>query len=140
MKKVMVGFIGLLLGISVQAAETRYLVKVKSPAMFNNIVMQMRHQSPAFFSNPQVSNFRLFAQTACKAELLENVGMLVVETADGVADLQNNPEIEFVEQEVLHPLPKFPMGQIAGHIGAADTMPRPWGIDAVKAPQAWANS
>lgn len=108
----------------------RYLVKIKSQTAFSSIVMQMRHQSPAFFQNPRVSQFQIFNQNTKSTEALENVGMLVVESEEGVSALKNNPSVEYVEQEVWHPLPT----PVEFSIARAKPNPAPTPVNAVVTP------
>jgi serine protease len=148
MLKVLVSTI-LGLGISTAQAESvRYLVKFKSPTTFNSMVAQMRQSSPSIYMNPHITQFQMFNQTTKSTEALENIGLMIVESDQGVADLKNNPEVDYVEQEVMHPAPE-PIGtQSVSTMSSKNrslqtvgskkkTIPMPWGIAAVKAPQAW---
>jgi subtilisin family serine protease len=129
------------IALSAQAETTRYLVKFKSQSTFNSMVTEMRHSAPSIFMNPHVNNFRLFSQTTKSTEALENIGLLIVESEEGVAGLKTNSEVEFVEKEVFHPAPE-PIGtmSIGSGLSAASSsepIPMPWGIKSVKAPAAW---
>jgi subtilisin family serine protease len=143
MKGILASVIVLATALTANAeGNKRYLVKMKSQTAFNSIVTQMRHNSPAFFQNPRVAQFQVFNQITNSTEALENVGLLVVEASD-VNNLKNNPAVDYVEEEVMHPLPDFPTIALArGNPPPSNsvTVVQPWGIAAVKAPAAWATT
>jgi subtilisin family serine protease len=145
MKGILASIVTLAIAITANAeGGKRYLVKMKSQMAFDSIVAQMRHSSPAFFQNPRVSQFQVLNQMTASTEALENIGLLVVESAADVNALKNNPAVDYVEEEVWHPLPDFPT--VAFARGKKPSPPdndnritvlEPWGIAAVKAPEAW---
>lgn len=133
-----------ILTVSIQAHATvtgkRYLVKMKTQSAFNTVVAQMRHTSPMFFQNPRVSQFRVLNQFTKSTEALENVGLLVIESDQSMNALKNDPNVEFVEAEVWHPLPisdRIASVSSQSKTKPTDTVVMPWGISAVQAPQAW---
>lgn len=75
---------------------------------------------------------------------LENLNTLIVNTKNEaeVEKLKANPAVAYVEKEVFHEAPR----PVKGMLGQARTSQQklgqktPWGIYAVKAPQAWAAS
>ncbi|WP_301335751.1 S8 family serine peptidase [Bdellovibrio bacteriovorus] len=75
---------------------------------------------------------------------LSNLNTLIVDVKDdaGIAQLQANPLVAYVEKEIFHEGPRPVKGFIATPMAKskAVTQKQPWGIDAVKAPQAWAAS
>lgn len=143
MFKLLASAVGILFIFGTAHADAkRYLVKFRSQAVYDNIVTQMRHDSPAsIFYHPRVANFQVFNQATKSVEALENLGMLVVESEEAVAELKNNPLVEFVEPEVFHPAPPVvaTLSRSKANVlsSRGDVIPRPWGIDAVKAPDAW---
>lgn len=123
-----------LLSFSAQASATKYLVTFKSKQAFHTTTMGMR-------SVDSSGDVRLFGTSAKVAATLRNVEMLVIESDDAraVELLRQNPAVADVEQEFMHPAPP----RIATHGFSFDSsvapaaFPMPWGIDAVRAPQAW---
>ncbi len=87
---------------------------------------------------------------------LENLNTFIVNAKnDGeIENLKNNPAVQLVEKDVLHPLPKFIEKQFKNSLKNLNgtnrnfsmfdtTLPgakTPWGIMAVRAPQAWGKS
>ncbi len=74
---------------------------------------------------------------------LENLNTLIVDARDEaeIAKLQANPAVAYVEKEIFHEGPR----PVNGFLGAAvygsrvkTSQGTPWGISAVKAPEAWA--
>lgn len=72
--------------------------------------------------------------------------VLEIQSATDFEKLQNHPSVEFVEREVIHPLPEPVRGkflQFAGREGLLpdlemlNTLPMPYGIQMVKAPEVW---
>lgn len=73
---------------------------------------------------------------------LENLNTLIVNAKDDVeiSKLQADPAVAYVEKEVFHPAPKPVAGWLSTPAATSTTVPgakTPWGILAVKAPQAW---
>lgn len=82
---------------------------------------------------------------------LENLNTFIINAKDEqeIANLKNNPDVQLVEKDVIRPLPRLISKQFAAsrssrHANLVDnTIPgpqTPWGIIAVKAPQAWGKS
>lgn len=72
---------------------------------------------------------------------LGNINTLVISTKNEseIVKLRNNPAVAYVEKEVFHEAPRPVKGWLSAKKKSAD-MPKvntPWGIMAVKAPQAW---
>lgn len=133
--------VGLVFAVNTQAESKRYLVKFKAQSTFNSVVTQMRQNTPAFFQNPHVAQFQVFNQMTTSTEALENIGLLIVETDAEAAQLKNNPLVDYVEAEVMHPAPKLDLSGRPAPVALAssnpDAMPTPWGVTAVNAPLAW---
>ena len=130
----------LALAVSAHAESKRYLVQFKSPKTFQSVAQTVTHNTA---SAPGVmAPMRLFNSDAVVAQTLNNIEMLVIESEDGraVESLRHHPAVGLVEEEVFFPAPR-PMATW-GTQAVANTIPqgeqnRPWGIDAVRAPQAW---
>lgn len=138
---VLSGIISLMLGFSASADQARYLVKFKSPNTFNHIVAQMKQAAPMSIHGATISTqgFHLFNAAATSAKALENVQMLVIKANSATArNLATNPNVAFIEKEVIHPMPKM-HSTLPSSLSQDDAgpIPMPWGIKAVKAPQAW---
>lgn len=140
-KIAMVGAIlaGLLGGLTAAAAPKRYLVKLKS--------------AEAFHSMSQ--NFAPL--NASVTTTFNNVEMMVVESDDALAiqALKNHPGVALVEAEFFHPAPEPIATRSAGDMQLMKRKKKPkdppvspeppkvsssnmpWGITAVKAPEAW---
>ncbi|MEK2688408.1 S8 family serine peptidase [Bdellovibrio sp. GT3] len=76
---------------------------------------------------------------------LENLNTLIVNAKDDseIVKLQNDPSVAYVEKEVFHPAPAPVSGWLSTPVRNTPTVPgakTPWGIMAVKAPQAWAKN
>lgn len=75
---------------------------------------------------------------------LEHLNTLIVNTKDSVEveKLKANPAVAYVEREIFHPAPR-PMKGLLGAAAPTASVPglkTPWGIQAVKATQAWSAS
>ncbi len=132
--------LALLLSVfSAGAHAERYLVQFKSSQTFQNVMQNMKSFDP----NRAVTGMKLLGSGASVGQSFEHLDMLVVDTNDAAAveSLKNHPAIAFVEKEIFHPAPK-PMAtwgnQILNSNVKTARMETPWGIGAVKAPQAWA--
>ncbi|HEX7676225.1 MAG TPA: S8 family serine peptidase [Bdellovibrio sp.] len=73
---------------------------------------------------------------------LENLNTLIVNAKDDVeiSKLQADPAVAYVEKEVFHEAPRPVAGWLSAPAPTTTTVPgpkTPWGILAVKAPQAW---
>ena len=131
-----------------QAETARYIVQLRSPSTFRQLRAQFMNAMKAStidsLGRVSVPEVRVLDSDARISDSMENFNMLVVEsTADEIAALKNNPEVALVEQERFFPAPKVPAarkpkptkpGQSNAPTGNGDI---PWGITAVKAPDAW---
>jgi subtilisin family serine protease len=134
-----IGLLALVLSaVSMSAHAERYLVQFKSAQTFKNVVQNMKTAD----ASGNTKGMKLLGANATVGKALEHINMLVIDTNDAaaVASLKKHPAIALVEKEIFHPAPK-PMAtwgnQIqAQHISSA-RMETPWGIGAVKAPEAW---
>lgn len=133
----------LTLGLSANAAvSSRYLVQFKSPAAFQSAALEVKKaQFNKKNSNGEVV---LFNSPVSVTKTLNNIQMLVIETSNPlvVAALRTNPQVAMVEEEIFHPAPRVIATR--GHMlegnsvsNAGQAMEMPWGITAVKAPEAW---
>ncbi len=144
-KTTFLGMILAALSLTAHADGKRYLVKFKTPQAFQSVMQSMKSSS---FSAPNMmmvdsagGAFKLMNTNASVTTALDNLDMLVVESTDAaaIASLRNHPAIALVEEEIIHPAPQ-PMATWGAHIMNAKKSPKfemPWGIKAVKAPQAW---
>lgn len=132
----------LALSISAQAESKRYLVQFKSPAAFKQVSHTVHTN---MLRAPGVmAPMRLFNSDAVVNQSLDNVQLLVIQSDDAraVESLKQHPAVAFVEEEMWHPAPK-PMGTFGSEnfeIFRKLKMDLPWGIEAVKAPAAWATT
>lgn len=149
----------LLLAGQVHAKATRYLVVMKDKSAFSQMHMQLKNRSEFALSGVQLGlgsqTVRPFAEsTATVEDTLGNLNTLVVvsESKEEMQKLAKNPMVAMVEAERFYPAPK-PVGGFhlnkpwsydvnyatlaaPGDLGVKT----PWGINAVKAPAAWAKS
>jgi subtilisin family serine protease len=130
------------MALNANATTKRYLVQFKSPETFKAMAQAMNQNSTmSFGSNNGVAH--MFGSKTHIKEALEQVQLAVIETDDAQAalDLKHHPAVQMVEAEIMHPLPMpmlakaVPQGNVQAM--ASKKMPMPWGISAVKAPQAW---
>ena len=131
--------------LSITAQAEKYLVQFKSPQTFEMMAQNMKAQA---FLSPmgQMAPMRLFNSNTSVSEALEHVQLLIVESTDAasIESLRRHPAIALVEQEILHPAPEI-MSTFSADNGRVSPLPsvkmaRPWGIDSVKAPGAWATT
>lgn len=140
-----IGAVLAVLGLSLSAHATvkRYVVSFKNPQTFMAFTAQM---NSALVTAPRLAtSAQLFNSNASVTQALQHVQMLVVETEDAqaIASLSEHPAVALVEQEIFHPLPQPLATRSAtphGLASVAARMEMPWGIPAVKAPQAWNRS
>ncbi|HMN68311.1 MAG TPA: S8 family serine peptidase [Bdellovibrionales bacterium] len=130
--RVVAAMVALSFGLSAQAASKRYAVLFKSPETFKAVAANATDSS--------VSN-KLFNRNAAIKQTLNSLNILVVESDDQAAieSLRQHPAVALVEEEIFHPAPKvmatFSKAPASSRI--SPTMDTPWGILAVKAPDAW---
>jgi serine protease len=137
------------LGLSSGAfAGQRYLVVLKNNQSFKaahkTFVSQGKYNFKSFSLRTDVGS--LGTVNATVENSLENLNTLVVNAEDSeVAKIAQMADVAIVEKEVFHPLPRPFRGGVKIS-GVTDFSPAnvpvgtPWGIKAVKAPEAWAAS
>ncbi|HEY8270031.1 MAG TPA: S8 family serine peptidase [Pseudobdellovibrionaceae bacterium] len=140
-------FISLVISSGAFAGQ-RYLVVMKSAQSFKTANVALSHKSNFGFRGFGFgTSLREFEKVDAKVvDHLANLNTLVVNAEDSeIAKLKNNSEVAMVEKEVFHPAPKPMKGFISFNKNSKLTsfatsnsvLPQPWGIAAVKAPQAW---
>lgn len=153
-------------GVSAAAAPKRYLVKFKSANTFFALSQNVSAMSVLNRNSVQTNQFKLFNMNASVTASLDHVKMLVVESDDALAvqSLKHHPAVALVEEEFFHPAPTPIATRSAGEMEILRgrkmpvpsepptvarppvkhepikhvVMDMPWGISAVRAPQAWA--
>lgn len=138
-------FISLVLSNGAFAGQ-RYLVVMKSAHSFKTATVAFSHKTGLGFKNFGFGTSRNeFEKVDAKVvDNLANINTLVVNAEDSeIAKLKNNADVAMVEKEVFHPAPKPMKGfvsfnkNVKSFATSEGQMPQPWGIAAVKAPQAW---
>ncbi len=132
------GMVVLALGfLSFQAQGAQYIVKFLNSSTFqqlNTELVQMRSEQG------RSMHMNLLATGAEVSESLDQVEMMIVsaDSEEATEALKKNPAVAYIEQEQFFPAPKFPraLSPVPGPLSVP--MGRPWGIDAAKAPDAWA--
>lgn len=149
----------LLLALGAQAGSHRVLVVLKSPQAFKAVDSTFKAQGKFALNgfNLGFGPAASLMQTGGQVEdSLSNIRTLVVKVDDSqINQLKNNPDVALVEQEVFHPAPRPFRGSptiIGSVLKAGKKAPAlqdgaftpgegtPWGILAVKAPEAWETS
>lgn len=143
---VLAAFISLVLTSGAFAGE-RYLVVLKSTQSFKtaNTVLSRKVDKGFFNAFGFGNNFSAFSKVDAKVvDSLENLNTLVVNADPSeIAKLQGNADVAMIEKEVFHPAPKPMKGFTVNSrnktlMASAKSAPSvPWGIGAVKAPEAW---
>lgn len=134
--------------LSAHADTKRYMVTFKSPQTYTAVSAKAK----ADVAQGQKSSFGFMGSNAVVAQTFDNTQIVVVETADAnsIASLQSHPSVASVEAEIFHPLPP-PVGTYSAEMlkkkkptppsdkeeVVATKIDMPWGIKAVKAPEAW---
>lgn len=132
--------------VSAAQAE-RVIVIMKDKESFKEA-----HQAYRAGGSYALKNFKLGAKENALAKVdgqvedsLPNLNTLIINAKDDaeIAKLQANPAVAYVEKEMFHEAPR----PVKGFLGAAVQSTRvktsqrtPWGISAVKAPEAWIKS
>lgn len=140
--KLLISALVLVLGTSAYASEAkRYLVKFKSPETHAKLSHKLNGIQAASISS-QGATLKVLNTQAILTQALDNIQLMVVESSDAasIEALRNNPAVAFIEEEVFHPLPQ-PMAthsrSLSNVVDKSSNIPMPWGITAVKAPEAW---
>lgn len=114
----------------------RYMVTFKSDSTFHEVAQSFKG-GVNFMSSHTAQTL---SHNTTSVDVLENVKALVIEAdSTGLAQLENTSGIERIEEEKFFPAPK-PLGtfsKVPHSLRTFSSMETPWGIDAVKAPQAW---
>ncbi len=142
-----------LLTVVLPSEAKRFIVMVGDKETFEQTHQQVKGYSNVFLSGVVVrkdgqQSVKPFSKAKVKVEdSLENLSSLVVNVDDdsegALLALKANPAVTIVEEEIFHPLPKPVRGQVFpkafADVTAASVLSSatPWGILAVKAPQAW---
>lgn len=134
--------------LSAHADTKRYMVTFKSPQTYTAVSAKAK----ADVAQGQKSSFGFMGSNAVVAQTFDNTQIVVVETADAnsIASLQSHPSVASVEAEIFHPLPppvgtyslemlkkKKPTPPSDKEEVVTAKIDMPWGIKAVKAPEAW---
>lgn len=149
----------LIMTIAAQAESQRVLVVLKSPQAFKSADMMYKANGKYALNGFSlgIASSNPLAQVQGRVEdSLSNIKTLVVSVANDseVEKLKNNPDVALVEKEVFHPAPRpFRSSPVVVDLSNrlfksslveapadgvfAPTDKTPWGILAVKAPQAW---
>lgn len=125
--------------VTTSANAERVLVVMKDSAAFKKA-----HMAYTTKGNQFSGGLNLGVKSKAVGELevaLPHISAMIVDTQDAsqIEKLQNSPEVAIVEREVIHPnlipIRKGLLGAalVPGSVGEST----PWGIYAVKAPQAW---
>jgi serine protease len=145
---VLAAFISLVLSSGAFAGE-RYLVVMKSNQSADSAYKAFSRKTDRGFLNNFFSKESDFARVDAKVvENLANLNTIVVDAdAAEIAKLQNNPDVAMVEKEIFHPAPQPMNGFVVTSKKSKKTFAsvlavpaQPWGIAAVKAPEAWVAS
>lgn len=145
----------LVLATGLDASAERYFVAVKDRQALmqiqNLITLQGQAQLAATVYEKNGESVYPFKNISMTVETaMKNISAIVVNTEDPdqLANLKKSAAIEFIEKEMFHPAPKPIAGfhpwrpwdiEIGSESRAAHANPAmPWGIKAVRAPEAWA--
>lgn len=133
------------LTLAANAETKRYVVSFKNPNTFKAVAQQA---NSALLTAPGLaSSTKLFNMNAAVTQALSHIQMLVVESEDpkAVESLRRHPAVALVEEEIFHPLPQplatRSLNDVSSEVmRSSSPIDMPWGISAVKAPQAWGKS
>lgn len=132
-----------LLPVSGWSAPSRFIVSFKSTGQFQVASVGARKSraleelglQQGAKKNP---NHRFLGASAQALESLEHLEMMIIEAEPAdVAQLKKHPSIDQIEAEVVYALPKFKKFDFKPHGAWNCEVDIPWGIEAVKAPEAW---
>lgn len=143
-KSVLVLLVALIGSLSHAAESVRYMIAFKQPtgAMMATQRVQLQSDVQKLMSHLQSPQFK--GQLEANLNHLNSVVVQINDSSE-VAALKANSAVLFVDKEVFRPGPKPVLGFVnpsaytpyAKALGADKT---PWGIKAVKAPDAWGQS
>jgi len=145
---ILAAFISLVLSSGAFAGE-RYLVVMKSTQSADTAYKAFSRKTDKGFLNNFFTKESDFSKVEAKViENLANLNTVVVEAdAAEIAKLQNNSDVALIEKEMFHPAPKPMKGFVVTSKKSKKTFAsvlavpaQPWGIAAVKAPEAWVAS
>ena len=123
---------------STTLADQKLIVVMKDKASFKAVNVAYQKHDPALLRKAMLDSFPINHVS----ESLEHLNTFIInaQNDEEIARLQHSPGVKIVEKDVMHPLPVnwySHRSLVARDVPGART---PWGIVAVKAPQAWANS
>lgn len=143
---VLAAFISLVLTSGAFAGE-RYLVVLKSTQSFKSANTAFSRKVDTGFLKGFSTSFSTFSKVdATVVDSLENLNTLVVNAdAAEIAKLKGNSDVAMIEKEIFHPAPKPMKGFIVtgkskksfSSVSTFAAPATPWGIAAIKAPEAW---
>lgn len=129
--------------LSVQAETKRYTVTFKNSQTFNQVAQAYKSgaSTMAFMTSPMAQTV---ASVASNVKVLEHVEVLVIDAdSKALQALESNSQIAHIEEEVFHPAPPRVStfrSSVPFALSPQAAIERPWGIDSVKAPAAWATT
>ena len=128
------------------ANAERYLVEFSSSQTFQSYNQQLSTQDELlnqFFNSPIQQGVQFMNSDAKVMDALDAVELVVVEANDelNIEAIESHPSVVKVEKEFFIPLPDNIKSFGEFHVNANflnfKSSSNPWGIDAVKAPEAW---
>jgi subtilisin family serine protease len=137
---------------SMAQADQKVIVVMKDAKSFQLAHQAYINQNAIMWKNMQLEESSLNHIE----DSLENLNTFIVNAKNEseIENLKNNPAVQLVEKDVLHPLPKFIENQFKNSLKNLNGANRnfsifdsnlpgaktPWGVMAVRAPQAWSKS
>ncbi|MCB0364608.1 MAG: S8 family serine peptidase [Bdellovibrionaceae bacterium] len=124
------------LGFASGAWATKYIVTIDSPLTFQ--LFKRAHMGSPIRSEA----FQMLSNSGAKVEdLFDQVQMIVVEADSprALEELKGQYGIADIEEEMIIPAPK-PLPLATGGSPVKESIGMPWGIEAVRAPEAWPTS
>jgi serine protease len=113
-------------------AGSRYLVLLKSNDSYRNVKVQAQ--------NDQLRGLGLMGTTAQVQDYLDHLDMMVIESdqRSDISALSQHPDVEAIEEEIFFDIPRvsWPSPQ-AWSLDIYRSSDLPWGIETVKATEAW---
>ncbi len=134
----------ILISLSFTAHAEKYIVKYKQRATFHSMNNQFQKQKD-FFEQfglaPVKSGINFLSTNAQVSKAFLHLEMAVIEgdlSDQELEDIRNNPDVAFIEQETFVEAPRIIKLENAHAAEPREAAPLPWGVLAVKAPEAWA--